>query len=452
MFQTPTRHRGGVVVFARVRSGRVLPIAVMALAIVAFLVLVSYAITPNQRWPWSAIHAPASTVANTKVACTLEAKICPDGSTVGRSGPNCAFADCPSPAANANLGSTNTSSDASATATVLYYTTKTTTESGDRNWPTIELFRQTESTGATSVATLGKVGEYPSNFRLSPNDRYLAVSLEQSAAVLDLVTGQLHRVMTAKYFVSGLVFSPDSKKLFVWDQGQDTGDNSYTAHSIDLATYADHEVARGSLDLSFSPAAWRADGLVVMMRYYYPIGTVYTFDPTSGRTKQVDDTTSIAHLVAADGKYYSLVDSVNTPCNEYSGSAFSRYHVKSVANGKEVGTFGDGTRENVMLTYSPDDTEVLWSSTPIPTDHAQCANQTKQYYRQKIVGGQPIEVADPVALLRTWQAQTLLVTYPQPADPNTGIVTPYINNQDWSLPPGASIVASYFAAPKSSGS
>jgi hypothetical protein len=31
------------------------------------------------------------------VACTLEAKICPDGSAVGRSGPKCEFAACPSP-------------------------------------------------------------------------------------------------------------------------------------------------------------------------------------------------------------------------------------------------------------------------------------------------------------------------------------------------------------------
>jgi len=29
------------------------------------------------------------------VACTAEAKICPDGSAVGRSGPNCEFASCP---------------------------------------------------------------------------------------------------------------------------------------------------------------------------------------------------------------------------------------------------------------------------------------------------------------------------------------------------------------------
>lgn len=29
------------------------------------------------------------------VACTMEAKICPDGSAVGRVGPNCEFAACP---------------------------------------------------------------------------------------------------------------------------------------------------------------------------------------------------------------------------------------------------------------------------------------------------------------------------------------------------------------------
>ena len=32
---------------------------------------------------------------NNSVACTMEAKLCPDGSAVGRSGPNCEFAACP---------------------------------------------------------------------------------------------------------------------------------------------------------------------------------------------------------------------------------------------------------------------------------------------------------------------------------------------------------------------
>jgi len=29
------------------------------------------------------------------VACTMEAKLCPDGSAIGRSGPNCEFTACP---------------------------------------------------------------------------------------------------------------------------------------------------------------------------------------------------------------------------------------------------------------------------------------------------------------------------------------------------------------------
>lgn len=29
------------------------------------------------------------------VACTMEAKLCPNGSYVGRSGPNCEFSPCP---------------------------------------------------------------------------------------------------------------------------------------------------------------------------------------------------------------------------------------------------------------------------------------------------------------------------------------------------------------------
>lgn len=37
------------------------------------------------------ISAPSET------ACTADAMLCPDGSAVGRSGPNCEFAPCPSP-------------------------------------------------------------------------------------------------------------------------------------------------------------------------------------------------------------------------------------------------------------------------------------------------------------------------------------------------------------------
>lgn len=36
---------------------------------------------------------------NETVACTMEAKMCPDGSYVGRTGPKCEFETCPPPKA-----------------------------------------------------------------------------------------------------------------------------------------------------------------------------------------------------------------------------------------------------------------------------------------------------------------------------------------------------------------
>jgi hypothetical protein len=42
-----------------------------------------------------AIFTSTSVQPNRPVACTMEAKLCPDGSAVGRTGPNCEFSACP---------------------------------------------------------------------------------------------------------------------------------------------------------------------------------------------------------------------------------------------------------------------------------------------------------------------------------------------------------------------
>jgi len=60
---------------------------IIALVIILFLLFISgsagYAIFKNLQ------------TNNQQVACTLEAMICPDGSSVGRTGPNCEFSPCP---------------------------------------------------------------------------------------------------------------------------------------------------------------------------------------------------------------------------------------------------------------------------------------------------------------------------------------------------------------------
>jgi hypothetical protein len=49
----------------------------------------------NLNFDLPPILSPEADKTPAPVACTMEAKICPDGSAVGRTGPNCEFAACP---------------------------------------------------------------------------------------------------------------------------------------------------------------------------------------------------------------------------------------------------------------------------------------------------------------------------------------------------------------------
>jgi hypothetical protein len=65
---------------------KILFAAVVALAIVS-AGMVAYYQLPSRMHPEG--DAPT--------ACTMEARVCPDGTTVGRTGPDCSFAPCPEP-------------------------------------------------------------------------------------------------------------------------------------------------------------------------------------------------------------------------------------------------------------------------------------------------------------------------------------------------------------------
>lgn len=57
--------------------------------VVLFLAGICFFVFGQRSEFWSGLNGE-------EVACTADAKICPDGSAVGRSGPNCEFAECPS--------------------------------------------------------------------------------------------------------------------------------------------------------------------------------------------------------------------------------------------------------------------------------------------------------------------------------------------------------------------
>lgn len=55
-------------------------------AIIAVIIVVVLLIVAGGIWYY---------IANKPIACTQEAKVCPDGTSVGRTGKNCEFAECP---------------------------------------------------------------------------------------------------------------------------------------------------------------------------------------------------------------------------------------------------------------------------------------------------------------------------------------------------------------------
>lgn len=56
--------------------------------LVAILIVIGFVLF----WPKTGLTPSKPTE---PVFCTMEAKLCPDGSAVGRVGPNCEFAACP---------------------------------------------------------------------------------------------------------------------------------------------------------------------------------------------------------------------------------------------------------------------------------------------------------------------------------------------------------------------
>ena len=51
--------------------------------------------TECEEWMYFRGQCKMGEIKDNGVSCTAEAKLCPDGFAVGRSGPNCEFAECP---------------------------------------------------------------------------------------------------------------------------------------------------------------------------------------------------------------------------------------------------------------------------------------------------------------------------------------------------------------------
>ncbi len=89
------------------KNKKILTIIIAAVVVLAVWFFIRFVIGgPEDDWicdkekdEWVKHGNPSATMPTTpcgeEIGCTAEAKLCPDGSAVGRTGPNCDFAPCP---------------------------------------------------------------------------------------------------------------------------------------------------------------------------------------------------------------------------------------------------------------------------------------------------------------------------------------------------------------------
>lgn len=432
---------------------KILPLAVMAGAVVVFLLMIDISIGVFNEGAKGT--GSANTNNTNAVICPQDAKVCPDGTTVSRIAPDCDFPSCPTTNVNTSVNvnsavNTNTTVSTTSQPAVIYTTTLKLTEGSGRSYPTYQLWRKVGNGTAEKIVAVGKLNEYPTSFVLSPDHNLLAVNLEYKVALVDLALKTVKTIITAKSYVGGMDFSADSKELIVWDQfnsmyttGEETTSAAFEVHRYNVATGQDTIAITGTADRSYNLIGWRNDGYLVLSHVWYPSGWPATLNLATGKIQKIGtDITMSGNISTSRNLFSEIAQSVNDPCNEYSGSGYAQRNIRNSLNGTLVAKAGDTTHEVDILAYAPDDSEILFSQTDIPeTSYDQCGKATRAvtYYRQKLSSGQPVKVTDPVSLLSAWDAQNILVSYKY----SSGQATVLINGQDWKLG-DTYVVAQYY--------
>lgn len=160
-------------------------------AIYAIVAAVAIAIL-GLAWFFMLKTQPSGTNPN-MVACTMEAKICPDGTAVGRSGPKCEFAACPSsptstapttPPTNATSTGVNTGwktlTDRKTGVTFQYPDKLTTTYITASDWPPTVQVQTVPFTCTNAGTETGRAGK--TETRMVDNRSYCVTTSSEGAA------------------------------------------------------------------------------------------------------------------------------------------------------------------------------------------------------------------------------------------------------------------------------
>ncbi|MBI3261072.1 hypothetical protein HYZ64_01725 [Candidatus Berkelbacteria bacterium] len=305
-----------------------------------------------------------------------------------------------------NLGIKNGRNTAIQHTPVVIYTQQVkTTDSSSRSWPTVKILRKNGNAKPEILAEVGKVGEYPDKYQLSPDKKFLLINLESKLQILNLSTKELKDLFIPKRQILSTSYSPDGKLLFIWDQkyAPTDGDKSYYVHLFTISDQKDQILKQGTSDSSFFGTIWRADNKIVLNEPLGDFSRPSYFDLSSTQiTKTPGDFAS--GLLSQSGNVMAVVkDEISDVCNYFSGSTASVYNIIDPVSGKILGTI-DGSGNGVaMIAFSPDDNEALYVAQKPRTNQDDCNKKAESsYYKVQIVTGQSTKLANLYDILKSW--------------------------------------------------
>ena len=293
----------------------------------------------------------------------------------------------------------------STTPVIIYAQQIKTTDNESRSWPTIKILRKIGNTEPETLAEVGKVGEYPNSYQLSPDKKFLLINLESKLQILDLATKELKDLFIPKRQVLSSSYSPDKTQLFIWDQKYAPldGDNSYYVHRFKISSRKDEILKQGISESPFFGKIWREDDKVVLSEAHGDSSTPHYFDLANNQiVKTTGDYNS--GLLSESGKAMAVVkDWTGDLCNDFSGDAASTYNIIDPVSGKILGTIGLSNNRVAILAFSPNDTEAFYQAEKPWTSREDCSKTAeKTYFKVQIDTNQATQINNPAELLASW--------------------------------------------------
>ncbi len=276
---------------------------------------------------------------------------------------------------------------------LIYTTVDSETVSDERHWPTNSIWIKRGDAVPELLTKVGKVGEYPYTFKLSPDRTYVAINLENKVQLLNVRTKELRTVLTPANGVAGIAFSPDSSKLWVAEGYTyvNSSNEDFVIHSITVASGFDTIKAKGTFRLihgDFGLTQARSDGILFYRPLIYKGGHFFDkwgFDTNANKTITVHR----EYGLSEDGKA-GLSDDVESVPNNCDGMSSPStlptiVHVVEPISGKVLGTIGRHDETFQLVAFSPDNTQVLYHTY---ADHKKkCVMKQGAFYLQTIAQG-----------------------------------------------------------------